>query len=139
MMAMNRVEIAKTCMSCGVDLEHQDCVLTQGGYRCLTCYEASKSQASGAPTLDSLKSCVLCGASVERKDCHKNRYGKYVCRKCKPSEGRTWRRFFKKPFRWLTHTYDRILIWMVYVCFIICCLLLFYALMARITAPPVLD
>jgi hypothetical protein len=29
-----------------------------------------------------LKTCFVCSNTVERADCHKNRYGKYICRKC---------------------------------------------------------
>jgi hypothetical protein len=32
---------------------------------------------------DMYKVCSACAATVERKDCHRNRYGEYICRKCR--------------------------------------------------------
>lgn len=32
------------------------------------------------------KVCSACAATVERRDCHKNRYSKYICRRCQATK-----------------------------------------------------
>src|SRR5262249_22202829 len=140
-LAMNHIESARFCASCGIDLSQRDCFLnSRGEHHCLPCYEAAKNCSADTAVPEALKACVLCGGRVERKDCHQNRHGRYVCEKChRPRKRRTWQHAVKKSLRWLVASYERILLWVMYACFITFCLWLLYTLMARIAAPPVVD
>ena len=152
---MKQVEAVKTCASCGVDLMHQDCFRNSSGeYRCIACYERTKnaltptadtSKANVAvvsePGQENLKHCVLCDARVDRAHCHKNRHGKYVCHTCRRKAGkrRAWRRSTENAVRWIVKFGEKLALWVAYACFIAVCLWLFFNVMGRLAAPPVME
>ena len=52
------------------------------------------------------KVCSACAATVERKDCHRNRYGEYICRKCRTAGIKfTWQRRLRHRTKLMARKY----------------------------------
>ncbi len=105
---MNQLDVAKRCLSCGMDVTQLDSFTnSRGEHWCVPCYEANRETPNPPVDVDKRR-CVCCFRQVERVNCHKNRYGEYVCITCREAgKRRSWRRTFqsatKKGYLWIAY------------------------------------